>query len=41
MVPILRQQYAALFTSDIDTMRSFFGQDRMQVFRFILDFLDL
>ncbi len=37
----LRQQYAALFTPETDTMRSFFGQqDRMQVFKFILDCLD-
>jgi len=36
-----RQQYAALFTSDTDTMRSFFGQkDHMQVFSFVLDCLD-
>lgn len=37
----VRQQYAALFTSDTDTMRSFFGQkDHMQLFSFILDCLD-
>ena len=37
----LRQQYASLFTSQTDTMRSFFGQrDHMQVFKFILDCLD-
>ena len=37
----LRQQYAALFTADTDTMRSFFAQqDHMQVFNFILDCLD-
>lgn len=38
----LRLQYAPLlFTSDTDTMRSFFGQmDHMQVFTFILDRLD-
>ena len=37
----LRQQYAALFTPETDTMRSFFGQkDHMQVFCFILDCLD-
>lgn len=37
----LRLQYAPLFTSDTDTMRSFFGQmDHMQVFSFILDRLD-
>ena len=35
-----RQQYAALFTSDTDTMRSCFEQDHMQVFSFILDCLD-
>ncbi len=34
-------QYAALFTADTDTMRSFFAQqDHMQVFNFILDCLD-
>ena len=37
----LRQQYADLFTSETDTMRSFFGQkDHMRVFSFILDCLD-
>ncbi len=37
----LRQQYAALFTADTDTMRSFLAQqDHMQVFNFILDCLD-
>ena len=37
----LRLQYAALFTPDIDTMRSFFAQqDHMQVFKFVLDCLD-
>ena len=37
----LRQQYAALFTPDTNTMRSFFGQaNHMQVFHFILDCLD-
>ncbi len=37
----LRQQYAALFTADTDTVRSFFAQqDHMQVFNFILDCLD-
>ena len=37
----LRQQYASLFTSQTDTMRSIFGQrDHMQVFKFILDCLD-
>ena len=37
----LRQQYAPLFSSDTNTMRSFFGQkDHMQVFRFVLDCLD-
>ncbi len=35
------EQYAALFTADTDTMRSFFAQqDHMQVFHFILDCLD-
>ena len=33
----LRLQYAALFTPDTDTMRSFFAQqDHMQVFKFVL-----
>ena len=37
----MRQRYFSLFTSDTDTMRSFFGQkDHMQVFRFLLDCLD-
>ena len=37
----LRQQYAALFTPETATMRSFFGQrDHVQVFCFILDCLD-
>ena len=37
----LRQQYAAWFTADTDTMRSFFAQqDHMQVFDFILGCLD-
>ena len=37
----LRLQYAALFTPDTDTMRSFFAQqDHMQVFKFVLDCLD-
>ena len=36
----LRLQYAALFTPDTDTMRSFFAQqDHMQVFKFVLDCL--
>ena len=38
----LRQQYATLFSSETDTMRSFFAQkDHMQVFNFILDCLDV
>ena len=38
----LRLQYAALFTPDIDTMRSPFAQqDHMQVFNFVLDCLDV
>ena len=37
----LRLQYAALFTPDTNTMRSFFAQqDHMQVFKFVLDCLD-
>jgi len=37
----LRLRYAELFTSDTDTMRSFFCQkDHMKVFNFILDCLD-
>ena len=37
----LRQQYAALFSTDTNTMRSFFAQqDHMQVFSFVLDCLD-
>ncbi len=37
----LRQQYAPLFSMNIDTMRSFFAkQDHMQVFRFVLSCLD-
>ena len=37
----LRLQYAALFTPDTDTMRSFFAQqDHIQVFKFVLDCLD-
>ena len=37
----LRLQYAALFTPDTNTVRSFFAQqDHMQVFKFVLDCLD-
>ena len=37
----LRLQYAALFTPDTNTMRSFFAQqDHMQVFKFVWDCLD-
>ena len=37
----VRQRYMSLFTSNTDTMRSFFGQkDHVQVFNFILDCLD-
>lgn len=37
----LRQRYAALFSTNTDTMRSFFAQqDHMQVFNFVLDCLD-
>ena len=41
----VRQQYAPLFSSDTNTMRSFFAQkNHMQVFKFVLgclDFLDI
>ena len=41
VVQPLRQQYAALSTSNTDTMRSPFVQhDHMQVFEFVLDCLD-
>ena len=33
----LWQQFAALFTADTDTLRSFFAQDHVQVFNIILD----
>ena len=37
----LRQQYASLFSTNTDTMRSFFAQqDHMRVFKFILGCLD-
>ena len=37
----LMLEYAALFTPDTNTMRSFFAQqDHMQVFKFVLDCLD-
>ena len=39
----LRLQYAALFTPDTNTMRSFCAQqlqDHMQAFKFVLDCLD-
>ena len=37
----LPQRYASLFSTQTDTMRSFFAQqDHMQVFKFILDCLD-
>ena len=37
----LRRQYAALFSTHTDTMRSFFAQkDHMQVFNFVLAYLD-
>jgi len=37
----LGQQYVSLFTTDTDTMRSFFAQqDHMQVFDFLLGCLD-
>ena len=38
----VRQQYAPLFSTDTNTMRSFFAQqDHMQFFRFVLDCLDV
>jgi len=38
----LRQQYAPLFSTNTDTMRSFFAQqDHMQVFKFVLSCLDV
>jgi len=38
----LRQQYAPLFSTNTDTMRSFFAQqDHMQVFKFGLSCLDV
>ena len=38
----VRQQYASLFSANTDTMRSFFAQqDHMQVFKFVLDCLDV
>ena len=41
VVQPFRLQYAALFTPDTNTMRSFFAQqDHMQVFKFVLDCLD-
>ena len=37
----LRSRYAGLFTSNTDTMRSFFAQpDRMGVFHYVIDCLD-
>ena len=38
----LRSRYAGLFTSSIDTMRSFFAQpDRMGVLRYVIDYLEV
>ncbi len=38
----VRQQYALLFSTNTSTMRSFFAQqDHMQVFKFVLDCLDV
>ncbi len=38
----VRQRYAPLFSTDTNTMRSFFAQqDHMQVFKFVLDCLDV
>ena len=38
----VRQRYASLFSANTDTMRSFFAQqDHMQVFKFVLDCLDV
>ncbi len=37
-----RHRYAPLFSTDTSTMRSFFSQqDHMQVFKFVLDCLDV
>ena len=38
----VRQRYAPLFSTDTNTMSSFFAQqDHMQVFKFVLDCLDV
>ena len=38
----VRQRYASLFSANTDTMRSFFAQqDHMQVFKLVLDCLDV
>ncbi len=38
----VRQRYAPLFSTDTNTMRSFFAQqDHMQVLKFVLDCLDV
>ena len=38
----VRQRYAPLFSTDTNTMGSFFAQqDHMQVFKFVLDCLDV
>jgi len=37
----LRQQYAPLFSTDTDTMRSLFAQDHMKVFKLVLSCLDV
>ena len=38
----VRQRYAPLFSTDTNTVRSFFAQqDHMQVFKFVLDCLDV
>ena len=38
----LRQRYASLFSANTDTLRSSYAQqDHMQVFKFVLDCLDV
>ena len=37
----LRQQYAYLFSTNIGITRSFFAQEHMQVFKFVLSCLDV
>lgn len=41
-MPPLRQRYSGPFTPDTNTMRSVFSpRDHMQIFKFVLDCLDL